>query len=133
MKVNSRNHVYRYTPNFLDNRQLPADQQIVISLRAVTSPDEDDYQREALANLRTFAPDKAQELNEARHRKLITEKFVCVEGLEIGGLEGKPLDYDTFYAEAPAEIVNEVLRAIRSVEMLTNGEQKNFLPVPDGH
>jgi hypothetical protein len=132
MKVNSRNHIYRYTPDFLNNRQLPKAEQIVINLRVITAPEEDGYQREALNNARTFAPDVAQEKNEARLNKLFAEKFVGVEGLEIDGLEGKPLDFETFYAEAPPEIVNEVLRVIRSGEALTAGEQKNFLPESDG-
>jgi len=132
VKINSRNHVYRYTPNYLNNRQLSQDQ-IVVKLKVISAPEDDAYQREALHNTRMFAPDKAQELNEARLNKLIKEKFVGVEELEIDGLTDKEIDFDTFYAEAPPEMVNEVLRAIRSTEILTQGEQKNFLPEPDGH
>lgn len=132
MKVYGRNHIYRFVPNFLNNRQLKKDEQIVVKLKAVSPGDEDAYQREALNNARTFAPDKAQELNEARLHKLFTEKFDGVENLEIEGLEGKEISFETFYAEAPADIVNEVLRSIRSAEMLTAGEQKNFLPESGG-
>jgi len=135
MKVTSRTHIHRYTPNYLDNRMLPQsriDEQIVVNLRVIAAPEEDAYQREALENHRTYAPDKAQELNEARLNKLFKEKFVSVENLDIEGFEGKELDFDTFYAEAPPEIVNEVLRVIRSKEALTRGEQKNFVPESDG-
>lgn len=135
MKVSNRTHIHRYLPNYLDNRRLPKariSEQIVVNLRVISAPEEDAYQRDALDNARTFAPDKAQELNEARLNKLFKEKFVSVEGLEIEGLEGKELDFETFYAEAPPEIVSEVLRAIRSKEVLTAGEQKNFLPESDG-
>ena len=135
MKVHNRNHIYRYVPNFLNNRQLTAAQksdQIVVRLRAIAPPEEDAYQREALNNARQFAPDTAQEKNEARLNKLFAEKFDGVEGLEIDGLEGKVFDFDLFYNEAPGDIVNEVLRVIRSAEALTAGEQKNFLPGSDG-
>jgi hypothetical protein len=132
MKVNSRTHIYRYVPNFLNNRQLPKDEQIVVKLNVISAPEEDVYQREALNNARTYAPDKAQELNEGRLNKLFAEKFLGVEGLEIDGLAGKDLDFAAFYAEAPPEIVNEILRVVRSGEALTAGEQKNFLPGSDG-
>ncbi len=131
MKVYSRNHTYRYVPNFLNNRKLPKEEQIVVRLRVISSPEDDAYQREAVNATRKFAPDKAQELNEARFNALVTEKFDGVEGLEIDGMEGKSLDYAAFYAEAPPEIVSEVVRAIRSTELLTLGEQKNFVPESD--
>lgn len=131
MKITNRNHIHRYTPNFLDNRRLPKErisEQIVVRMRVITALEEDDFQREAINNARMFAPDKAQELNETRINKLYTEKFDGVENLEIEGFEDKELDYPTFYAEAPPELVNEILRAFRSKEVLTTGEQKNFLP-----
>ena len=135
MKVTNRKHIHRYVPNYMNNRRLPAEQiseQIVIRLRVITALEEDDFQRSAMDTVRTYAPDKAQELNEARLVKLYSEKFDGIEGLEIEGLEGCSLTYETFYAEAPPEMVNEVLRALRSKEVLTAGEQKNFLPVSDG-
>lgn len=135
MKVYGKNHLYRYVPNFLNNRKLPKErraEQIVVRLRVISPPEEDAYQREALNNVRSVAPDKAQELNEARLHKLFAEKFDGVESLEIDGLEGKEIDFDTFYSEAPPDIVNEVLRVLRSSEALTAGEQKNFLPESDG-
>lgn len=135
MKVYGRNHVYRYVPNFLDNRKLPKEriaEQIVVKLKVVSSPENDNYQRESITNSRTFAPDKASELNEARFHKLFNDKFIGVEGLEIEGFEGKELDFESFYSEAPPDIVTEVSRAILSSEVLTLGEQKNFVPESDG-
>jgi hypothetical protein len=135
MKVTNRSHIHRFVPNYANNRRLPKErknEQVVVRLRVITALEEDDYQREALNNARSFAPDKAQEMNEKRLNALYTEKFDGVEGLEIEGLEGKELDFETFYAEAPPEMVNEILRALRSKEVLTVGEQKNFLPESDG-
>lgn len=131
MKVYSRNHIYRYVPNYLNNRKLPADEQIVVKLKSITLPDSDAYQRDVMVNTRSFSPDKAQELNEKRFNAMVQEKFSGIEGLEIDGLEGKELDFETFYNEAPQDIVNEVLAALKSTEMLTVGEQKNFVPESD--
>jgi histidinol phosphatase-like PHP family hydrolase len=135
MRVNSRNHIYRYTPDFLNNRRLPKEkiaEQIIVKLRGITSAEEDAEFRESQNTNRMYAPDKAQEINEARMNKLYSEKFVGVEGMEIDGLEGKELDFETFYAEAPTDIVREVVRVLRSTEALTVGEQKNFLPESGG-
>jgi len=135
VKIYNRNHIYRYVPNYKNNRQLPKEQiaeQIVVRLRVISAPDEDACQVEAINNARMYAPDKAQEMNTARMHKLFAEKFDGIEGLEIEGLEGRELDFATFYAEAPPELVNEVLRSIRSGEALSAGEQKNFLPGSDG-
>lgn len=132
MKVNSRSHLYRYVPNYLNNRKLPREEQIVVNLNVIATPDDDAYQREALRNTRTFNADKAQELNEARLNTLYSEKFHSVENLEIAGFEGKEITFETFYSEAPPEMVNEILRVMRSTEQLSAGEQKNFLPESDG-
>jgi hypothetical protein len=135
MKITNRNHVHRYVPNYLDNRRLPKEritEQIVVLMKVINASEEDDFNRAALDDARQYAPDKAQELTENRLEKLYSEKFVGVEGLEIEGLEGKEFDYPTFYTEAPPEIVSEVLRAFRSKQVLTAGEQKNFVPVSDG-
>ncbi len=135
MKIPNRNHIHRYVPNYSDNRRLPKDriaEQIVVRMRVISAREDDEYQREAMENHRTYAPDKAQELNENRLNKLYAEKFDGVENLDIEGLEGKTFDFDTFYTEAPPEMVSEILRALRSKELLTAGEQKNFLPESDG-
>lgn len=131
MKVHNRNHVYRYVPDFLNNRRLPkekAGEQIVVKLKAVSAPEEDSEFRESQNTLRMYAPDKAQEMNESRLNKLYASKYDGVENLEIDGIDSAEMPFDTFYAEAPQDIVREVLRVIRSTEALTAGEQKNFLP-----
>ena len=131
MKLPGRNHLYRYIPNYLNNRKLPAVEQLVVRLRAISAPEEDAYQRDAMKNSRMYSDDKSQELNEGRFRTLMLEKFDGLEGAEIEGFEGKEIDYDTFYAEAPADVVSEVIKVVRSTQLLSLGEQKNFVPEPD--
>lgn len=132
MQVKSRNHIYHYVPDYRGNRKLSRDEQIVIDLEIIGMDDDDAYQRASLLATRKFSPEKAQELNEKRFRDLVAKKFHGVSGLEI---EGCVLDlsvWDNFYAEAPREIVAEVIQALRSTDVLTAGEQKNFLPESDG-
>lgn len=130
MKVQGKNHIYRYVPNYLNNRKLPASEQIVIKLQAIMVPEMDLYQRNMLNNSRTYAPDKAQELNEKCFQALITEKFHGVENLEIEGLEGIELDFDSFYSSAPSDIVKAAVSAVQSAEILSAGEQKHFISKP---
>jgi hypothetical protein len=132
LKVYSRTHIYRYVPDYLNNRQLPKEEQIVVNLQGITAAEEDADYRDSQNTARTYAPDKAQEINEKRLHKLYAEKFNGVSGLEIEGLEDKELTYELFYEEAPQDIVREVLRVIRSTEQLTAGEQKNFVPESGG-
>lgn len=139
MKVKSRNHVYECLPQFLDNRKLPADEQVVIGLKVVSQPERDDYQQDLLTirlnSEHNFAEDKAREMidqqSQERSMNLFRSKFCFVKGLEIEGFEGKELDFDTFYAEAPPELVNWATRTIMSTTELTLAERKNFLPGSD--
>lgn len=131
MKIKSRNHVYACLPPFLNNRQLPAGDQVVVNLKVVPMTDQDKYQREVLQVRAEYALDKAQELIEAKTLDLVRDVFCGVEGLEIEGLEDKALDFDTFYREAPPEMVNWVVRAVMSTTELTLAERKNFLPESD--
>ena len=131
MKVRGKNHVYDYVPDYHGNRKLPAAEQIVINCTVVTVPDMDVYKTAALNASRKFATDKAHELNTKRYQDLLATHFKGVTGLEIEGLEGE-LTFELFYAEAPPELVNEYIQVVLSAELLTDGEQKNFLPASDG-
>lgn len=125
MKLNSINHVYRYVPNFLNNRKLPKEEQIVFGLKVVPMPEQDAYQNQRALNINgNFAPDKAQEKNDRLLKELVKSKLAFIENLEI---DDKPVtDIDTAYKEAPPELVAEVFRAVMSTAVLTLGEQKNF-------
>jgi len=126
VKIKGKNHIYETLPPFMGNRQLPKDEQIVIGLKVVSLPEQDAYQREAMAIRSDYALDKAQELVEEKSRDLVRGKFVSIEGLEIEGIDN--LDFDTFYNEAPPELVSWVVRAVMSTTELSLAERKNFLP-----
>lgn len=130
MKVKSKNHVYECLPPFLNNRTTKPEEQIVIGLKVCPMPTQDRYQREVLQIRSEYALDKAQELIEEKTLGMVKESFVSIEGLEIEGLDGT-LDFDTFYKEAPPELVNWVVRAVMSTTELSLAERKNWLPESD--
>ena len=113
----------------MNNRKLPQDEQIVVGLKVATMPEQDTYQRQVMQIRAEYALDKAQELIEEKTRELAKSKFEYVYGLEIEGITaGGTMDFDTFYNEAPPELVSWILRAILSTTELTLAERKNFLP-----
>lgn len=141
MKVKNNNHVYRYVPDFkvvengetVSNRKLPAAEQIVVNMSIITIDEDDANQRAMFLAMKKFSPDKAQELSEKRLNELLEKKFSNVEGLEVEGIPAEELNtWDGFRKQAPRCIVQEVIAALRSEEMLSAGEQKNFLPESDG-
>jgi hypothetical protein len=127
MKLNSILHVYRYVPNFLDNRKLPAGEQLVIPLKVTPMPDQDAYNNQKQLNFSMFSPDKAQEENDRILKDLVKSKQAGeIEGAEFP--EGKVTDLVEFYKVGAPEIVAEVFRAVMSSTLLSMGEQKNFMP-----
>lgn len=126
MKIKSKNHVYETLPPFMNNRQLPKDEQIIIGLKVVTLPEQDTFQRECMAIRSDYALDKAQEMIEEKSREIVKGKFEYIEGLEIDGFD--KLDFDTFYNEGPPELVSWVVRAVMSTTELSAAERKNFVP-----
>lgn len=127
MEVYSKNHVYECLPPYLNNRQLPTDQQIVIGLKAVTFNDQNDLQKDIISIRTDFAIDKAAEKIEERNQELSKSKFKFIKNLNIEGIEGE-IDFDIFIKEAPLELAKWVSMAIMSTEILTLAERKNFLP-----
>ena len=125
MKLNSINHVYRYVPNFMDNRKLPKEEQIVFGLKVAPMPEQDAYQNQKALNFNgNFAPDKAQEENDRLLKDLVKSKLAFIENLDID--DKLVTDLETAYREAPPELIAEVFRAVMSTAVLFLGEQKNF-------
>lgn len=139
MKVRSHKHLYHFVPDYtlrdgetlISNRKLPKDEQIVIVMYSLTPDEENAIQRANIIAGRKFSPEKALEVNEKRFQDKLREKFACCCGLEIDGRDPGEIDFDTFMAEAPGEIISQFLTAVRSTETLSEGEQKNFVPESD--
>lgn len=141
MKVKSNHHVYRFVPDFklveggetISNRKMPAPEQIVVKLSVITIDEDDANQRALFLAMKKYSPDKAQELSEKRLNDLLETKFQGVEGLEVEGATLEELNtWEGFRRQAPRAIVLDVIAALRSEEILSEGEQKNFVPESDG-
>jgi hypothetical protein len=141
MRFPNNRHVYRYVPNCkvveggepIYNRRLPKDEQVVAKLSIITGPEDEALQRAAFLEMKKYSPDKAQELSEKRFAAKAAEHFHGVENLEVEGVDPKLFEtWEGFCENAPRDIRDEVILALRSREMLTDGEQKNFLPESDG-
>jgi hypothetical protein len=134
MKVKSRKHVYRFVPDYtvmvdgkkVSNRQLPKEEQIVALIESISLDEDDAFQREMIIASKKFSPDKYQELSEKRQKDLVEKKFHGIEGLEVEGYTGSLETWDACYEHAPREIMGQIMAAMRSTEMLSAGEQKNF-------
>lgn len=120
LELKSKAHVYRYAPVYGGNRDLPADKMCYISLKGVSMPEHDRYNRDMQAIRSDHALDRGAELIEARTYKLIEER---VAGFTRLSLDGEAVsDFPTFYANAPSELVGEVCRAVMSTAALQSGE-----------
>lgn len=128
MKIAGKSHVYATLPPFLNNRQLPEAERIILDLTVATMPEQDAYQREAMLIRNEYALDKAQELIEEKTRALVEKHFAGCRGLIIDGVndDGRPLTFAEFYAEAPPELVMWTVRAVMSTTELSQAEAKNF-------
>lgn len=127
MKVKSKNFVYECLPPFLNNRLLPVADRIIIGLTVIPLPEQDMFQREVMQIRSDYALDKAQEMIEEKTRALVGKHFKYISGLEIEGFDGE-LTFETFYQEAPPELVGWVTRAVMSTTELSTSERKNFEP-----
>lgn len=130
MKLKSRSHVYECLPPFLNNRKLDPSDQVVIGLKVIPMNEQDMFQRQITIVQSEYARDKALELVEQKTKELVKGKVEYIRGLCIEGIndDGADLDFDTFYAEGPPELVSWVIRAVMSTTELSAAERKNFVP-----
>lgn len=119
-------HVYECLPPFRNNRQLPPEEQIVIGIKALYSPELDAFRFDsrriqANASSATAAEEAITRLN----LKLVSSKIVFIRGLHIEGV-GEVADFDTLFRTAPLALVEWVLRAPLLLEELQRSEVSNF-------
>lgn len=127
------NHVYECLPPFRNNRSLPPEEQIVIGIKAVYSPELDAFKLESRRIQASAGSATAAE--EAIHRlnlKMVGSKIVSIRGLNIEGV-GEVTDFETLFREAPLPLVEWVIRAPLLIEELMRSEIHNsnkVEPVP---
>lgn len=125
MEFYGKNHVFEYAPAALDNREQSVDDMMFIGLKCVTMPEQDKFQREMAAVRNDYALDKAQEVIEQKTYEMVKSKVCFIKNCIIDGQLVE--DWDTFYANAPMEIVSEICAAVLRTNKLMEGERKNFL------
>lgn len=93
---------------------------------SVSMPETDALDRAIAALYSDYARDKAGELEAAKRLELVKKHVVSINHLT---LDGEPVtDFDTFYAQAPKDMVRWICDAVHSSIILTHAERKNFMP-----
>jgi len=126
MNFPAPDHVYECIPPFRDNRQLPPDEQIVIGIKALRSPELDAFKvaaQQARASALTTA--QAEEEIARLNLKLVSSKIVFIRNVHIEDL-GEVTDFDTLFRVAPLALVEWVIRAPLSTEELMRSEKHKF-------
>ena len=123
MDFNSPDHVFECVPPVLGISKAPKEEQVIIGLSIVKRPEVDlDHTAEIKARLDHTA-DKASEMVAEITLARIKDKVAFIRNLTVGGVEIK--DFDTFYKEAPPELVQWVVKAVYSYYALSQAERKN--------
>lgn len=132
MKFHGPDYVYECLPPFRDNRNLPPEEQIVIGIKALFTPELDAFKLESrrlMAHASSTA--EAEEAIGRFNLKMVGSKIVFIRGLHIEGV-GEVTDFDTLFREAPLALVEWVVRAPLLLEELLRCEIRNFSkPGPD--
>lgn len=120
------NHVYECLPPFRDNWRLPPGEQIVIGIKALRTPELDEFKL-AAQRVRAAASSVIQADEEIAklNLKMVAGKVAFIRGVHIGGI-GEVTDFQTFFNEAPLALVEWVLRAPLSTEELMRCEVCNI-------
>lgn len=158
MNFNSASYVYQAVPPYMNNRELPSLMMADIikrekvlrpeapaeeiwaaaaveveekcemawfGLTAVSMPETDVLDRAIAALYSDHARDKASELEAAKRIEQI-KKHVHSINIKIAG--ERVTDFDTFYKQAPKEVVRWVCDAVHSTIVMSHAERKNFMP-----
>jgi len=121
MKLYSTDHVYRCRPPVLGNDV--SDDPFYIHLRGISQADFDAAVAADAQDQLTRTPDEALRLQSERTRKMIAERVVKIENLEV---DGEPIkDFADLCARAPREIATWVIQAVYRTDILSEAEEKN--------
>jgi len=142
MEFKGKGHEFRCVPSvlgirdqyeaYLENVELAKEtngeppekvEPVMITLTGVTQPEWDRQTAREQELAATFAiTERLDKLAEIT-KELVEKHFVKVEGLVI---DGSPVEsFNEFYENAPPELVQWVLRAVFSTEILSTSELKN--------
>jgi len=124
MNVDGFDHVYRVVPDWRGNKELPADEQIVFELKAVSQAAADELEiDEARISAKREETTKKFEMIQAARREIVKRHFVAVHNLVVAG---KAIDgWEDFYARGPKVLVGWVSQLVSNEDLLSEHDIKN--------
>jgi hypothetical protein len=126
MNFHGPNHIYECLPPFRNNRQLPPEEQIIVGVKALFTPELDAFKLESRRiQAHAASAPAADEAIAQLNLKMIASKIVFIRGVCIDGI-GEVTDFGTLFREAPLTLVEWVIRAPLSTEELLRSERHNF-------
>jgi hypothetical protein len=108
-----------------NNGEMPEEvKPVIITLTGVSQPEMDKQQGKQQEISATYTLNERIEKITEITVDLVRDHFEGVENLEVGGTQINT--FDSFYKEAPMELVQWVMMAVMSTEILTAAEVKNY-------
>jgi len=121
MEFNNNNHIYKVIPDVLGNKEakVPA----IFHLKGISQDDFSEAIRAESVISQNHTREESARLIAANAAKLVSDRLVKIENLTIGGEAVE--DYAGLSKHAPRELVNWIVAAVHSTDILTEYEIKN--------
>lgn len=121
MEFHNNEHVYKVIPDVLGNAE--SDNPAIFHLRGISQDDFSQAIRAESVISQNHTREESAKLIAANAAKLVSDRLVKIENLTAGG--EKIEDYEGLSKHAPRELVNWVVAAVHSTDILTEYEIKN--------
>jgi hypothetical protein len=121
MEFYDNDHVYKVIPDVMGNKE--SDKPAVFHLKGISQEAFSEAVRAEKIISQSHTKEKATDLIAANTTKMISDRVVKIENLICSG---KPIEtYDDLTKYAPRSLVNWIVAAVHSTEMLMESEIKN--------
>ncbi len=121
MDFNNNEHIYKVVPDILGNAE--SDSPAVFHLKGISQDDFSDAIRRETNIRDNHTREEAAKLIASNSAGLVSDRLVKIENLTC---EGKEItNYKELSENAPRELVNWIVAAVYSTEILTEYEIKN--------
>ena len=121
MDFNNNEHVYKVIPDILGNAE--SDSPAIFHLKGISQEDFSEVIRAESIISQNHTREESAKLIAANTVKLVSDRLVKIENLTAGG--EKIEDYEGLSKHAPRELVNWIMAAVHSTDILTEYEIKN--------
>lgn len=121
MDFNNNDHVYRVVPDVLGNKE--SEKPAIFHLKGISQDDFSEAIRAESLISQNHTREESAKLIAVNAAKLVSDRLVKIENLTIGG---KAItDYAGLSEHAPRELVNWIVAAVHSTNILSEHEIKN--------